>query len=286
MAVTPRRGPRLLHSTRRSFDEHGVDYVRARIDSPYLWQHYVNKPLAILVAAERTSTPLLAWFDSDILVVDEPSELAMGAEEDFLACARDRGVVGTAGGDDPREPFWAHACAVAGLDLDGLPWVRTEQEGQDIRLYWNSGLFVFRRDSGLAEDYLRLNIDLLDSRVGTVSNKMQYNDQVALGLSMLRCGLRWRPLGHSHNYGMSRWHPYDPEGLGAARVVHYHDSLAPDFFPEMVDRLHRHRPEVAAWLETGGPLPRSDVLRGAMRQALRMGRSMRRRRFYRQCRWI
>jgi hypothetical protein len=286
VAVTPRLGPPLLRSTRRAFDELGVDHVRSRTRAPYLWQHYVNKPLAIATAAERASTPLLAWFDSDIIVVGEPTELAMADDEDFLACARDRGIIGSTGPDDPKDAFWAHACAVAGLDLDNLPWVRTEQEGERIRLYWNSGLFVFRRDSGLADDYLRLNIDLLDSRVGTVSNRLQYNDQVALGLSMLRCGLRWRALGHSHNYGVSKWHPYLAQGVERARIIHYHDSLSPEFYPDFVDQVGRHHADTAAWLSERGPLPRPGAPYVAVSEGLRAVRSVRRRRFYRQCRWI
>lgn len=285
LAVTPRVGPPLLRSTHDTLEKHGVEHLRVRGRTRYLWQHYMNKPLAIAAAAERVSTPLLAWFDSDIVIVDPPDELVMGAEEDFLACARDRGI-GSTGPGDPNESYWSHVCGVAGIGLESMPWVRTEQEGERIRLYWNSGLFAFRVDSDFAEDYLQLNIDLLDSKVGSAKTRLQYNDQVALGLSMIRTGLRWRPLSHSHNYGVSRWHPLVREELATARVIHYHDSLAPDFFPELVGRIEATHPQAGSWLRSLGPLPRPPAVQSALRQSLRAARSLRRHTFYRQCRWI
>lgn len=286
LAVTPRFGPRLRPETHRAFDRHGVEHVRFRARAPYLWQHYMNKPLAITAAVERASTPLVAWLDSDIVVVGEPTGLLPGPDEDFVACARDRGGIGSSGPGDPRDAYWAHVCRVAGLDLDHLPWVHTEEEGDRIRMYWNSGVFVLRASSGMAEDYLDLNVALLDARVGTASNRHQYNDQVALGLSVVRRGLRWRQLDHSLNYGVSRWHPDDPDELATARIVHYHDSLEPDFFPELVRRLEARHPEVGAWMRALGPLVGDPPLNRVARQALRAARSVRRRGYYRRCTWL
>ncbi len=65
MAVAPRAGPALLRSTHATLDRFGVERLRFRAHERYLWQHYMNKPLAILAVAERVSTPILAWFDSD-----------------------------------------------------------------------------------------------------------------------------------------------------------------------------------------------------------------------------
>ena len=285
MAVTPRAGPALLRSTHATLDRFGVEHLRFRAHERYLWQHYMNKPLAILAVAERVSTPILAWFDSDMIVVRPPMELVLGADEDFVACARDRGI-GSTGPEDSNDVYWGHVCRVAGIDLDRLPWLHTQEEGEKIRLYWNSGLFAFRRSSGMAEDYLKMNLELLDSRVGTVATKLQYNDQVALGLSMVRTGLRWRPLSHAHNYGVSRWHPSDPGELAQACIVHYHDSLASDFFPELVLRITASHPEVGAWLRSMGSLPRPGLGQAAIRESLRAVRSVRRHRFYRQCRWL
>lgn len=285
VAVTPRFGPPLRKETLAALSRHGVEHLKFRAKSPYIWQHYMNKPLAIAAVAARTTASTVAWFDSDILVIGEPDLIALAPDEDFCACARDRGI-GTTGPDDPRHAYWLHVCDVAGVELDELPWVVTEGDQERIRLYWNSGLFTFRVDSGMADDYLSLNVDLLDSRVGTVTNKHQYTDQVALGLSMARLDMRWRALPHAYNYGVSRWHPDEPSKLAETRVVHFHDSLSPDFFDEFVRRLRVDHPEVAEWIAAVGPLPDRGVTEAATAQLLRLARSGRRRRFYAQSRWL
>jgi hypothetical protein len=286
-AVTPRPGPRLLPSTHEALERSGVQHLRLSGRSKYVWQHYLNKPLSVLAVAERAGTELVTWFDSDMLVADQPDQIMLAAEVDFVACPRDRGGIGSSGPDDAIDGYWRRLCDIAGLEIDGMPWVTTEEEGARIRLYWNSGLFTFRRATSFAEDYLRLNVQLLDARLrSTTDPRVNYTDQIALGLSMLRCGLRWQSIGHDHNFGVSRWHPPDPDGLAKAKVVHYHDSLAPDFFPQLVAQLQASHPELADHLRATGPLVGSPLSRRLPAQVLRGIRSVRRRRYYRRCTWV
>jgi hypothetical protein len=43
-------------------------------------------------------------------------------------------------------------------------------------------------------------------------------------------------------------------GFGAAKVLHYHDSLWPHYFPQLVEMCRTGKPELYQWLNTLGPL--------------------------------
>src|SRR5439155_16055779 len=141
-------------------------------------------------------TDAIAWVDSDILFLREPTELELSNEIDFVASAPDAGVIGSAGAGDPNDPFWERSAALIGKRADDLPWVRTS-DGHLIRFYVNSGLFVYRRASGLGREYLANCKNFLKLRVPRTHSQVHFMDQVMLGLSVIQLGLSWRMLRDS-----------------------------------------------------------------------------------------
>jgi len=258
VAVTPRFGPPLSSKTLRAFDHLGVEYLRFRAQNPYAWKSFLNKHYAMAAVEERCTTEFLGWLDSDLLILGEPDQLRLSDDEDFAACAPDKNI-GTAGPDDPFEPYWREACNVVGLELSDLPWVVTEREGIKIRLYWNSGVFVYRRATGFSKVHLDTTLKLLDAHIASAKAGV-YFTQHTLGMAMVKMGLRWRALPHSHNYGMgtkthARW--YDPEKLRQAKILHYHDAMWMPFWDTFLQCLKDTHPDVATWLATQGPLVNS-----------------------------
>ena len=69
VAVTPRRGPKLRTATLRKFSKLGVDYVRVAPENRYAWMPYLNKYFALKEAQQRANGDLVAWMDSDVLVL-------------------------------------------------------------------------------------------------------------------------------------------------------------------------------------------------------------------------
>lgn len=257
-AVTPRFGPPLSSKTRSHFQQFNITHIRSYPDSGYSWFKFLNKPYALVLAEDYITTETVCWLDSDILILQEPEQLVLHPDEDFLGCASDK-EMGTAGPSDPYEVIWQEICRAAGVLIDDLPWVVTEQEKEKIRLYWNGGIFVYRRSTGYGKDYLQTCIDLLNNHV--VSQLPGYsigiNEMSAIGLAMVRQQLRWRSLPYSHDYSMSslthaEW--YDESMLQDARILHYHDSMWPKFWDEFLRCLQRTHPDVAEWLAPLGPL--------------------------------
>jgi hypothetical protein len=261
LAVTPRFGAPLTAATEAAFDRLNVRHIRYQSQSKYIWFNFINKPSALLVAEDFSTTEAICWLDSDLLFLGEPSHLTLQPGEDFLACASDKNI-GTAGVGDPFDPFWRAIGQSVGINIDDLPWVTTEQEQKQIRLYWNGGILVYRRSTGYAKDYLRMCEQMLDAHILDHNSFAKgtgafAHEQIAVGLSMFRMGLAWRALPYSHDYIMSsRSHHelYRDEDLRSAKITHYHDSMWHWFWDEFVQCLQNTHPEVADWLAPLGSL--------------------------------
>lgn len=254
VAVTPRFGLPLSEKTRRIFKEFNVEYIHYRATHAYTWLPYVNKPEALCTVEKAASTEYIGWLDSDLLIVNEPEQLFLSDDEDFVACAADTNV-GTKGLDDPFEPYQNAICRTVGIDIHDLPWVTTEAEGDRIRLSWNSGIFVYRRKTGFGKDYLDTCLRLIDAKF--VPNMEGYfsigmNEQIGLGLAMFKAGLNWRALPFSHNFTVT---PRTKDGqlchqeqLRTAKILHYHDSMLPEHWDQFLTLLQATYPKVADWL--------------------------------------
>jgi hypothetical protein len=258
LAVTPRFGPPLARATHQALERLKARHVRAPARGDYAWFQFLNKPRALLAGEALATTETACWLDSDILVVGEPDQLVLGPEEDFAACASDQEMA-TTGPENPFHPLWEQHARTLGLALDDLPWITTEVDRKRIRLYWNGGLFVYRRSTDFARRYMETCVRLLDSRVTTQAQgySLGINEMSAIGFAMVKYKLRWRALPDSHNHPVcSRGHEerYREANLRAARIVHYHDAMWPHFWDEFLRCLRATHPEVAAWLEGLGPM--------------------------------
>jgi hypothetical protein len=286
LAITPRFGPPLTRDTRRRFRELDVRHERIPSHRRYAWYHYLNTPLAMAAADERTDAPLLAWLDSDILFLGQPDELLLPEGVDFSACVTDNGVVGSTGPDSPHDPDWRRLCSLLGIEVDELPWVTTHLEGQRIRLYFQAGIFVYRRATGFSRHYLDTCTRVLDARFGFAHNAEHFTDQVCLGLSMHTAGLRWRHLPYELNFPVASFlDSPGREDLARARILHYHDSMGAHHWPTLLGQLETTHPGVHAWLAGQEPLgdPASRPSR-LLREGLRVARGLPRRRYRLQMR--
>lgn len=258
-AITPRSGPPLAPSTRALFTRCDVRHIRRNFPSRYPWFNYYNKPLALVAAEDHITTGSVCFLDSDLLVVREPALLELAAEEDFLAFPVEDKEMGTTGPGDPFEGLWRAACATLGLDLESLPWVTTAQTGHRIRLYFNSGIFVYRHGSGFPARFLDATTRLMDAHIGTAAKGYTegFKEQASIMFASRLMGLRWRALPYAYNYPMSslthaQW--YEREALQAATVVHYHDAMWPHFWDTFMRSMADTHPAVHEWLLALGPM--------------------------------
>ena len=257
LAITPRRGPALAGSTLEAFERAGVTWKRVTPAHEVDWYGPINKPTALAAAEEMADTDQIAWLDSDTLVVGEPSELDLSPGEDFAAmpCSTRHDIGSTGSGE--HEPFWSALCRTAGLPLEDLPWIPCQagEEGT-MRMYWQAGAFVYRRETRLGASQLETSLRLISGRVASRFSGVYFHEQTALGIAVAKRSLRWRSLAGSHNFAVNkiRAADIDPAGFADARIVHYFGSLWSDFFPAFLDIAAVHRPDVADFVRERGPL--------------------------------
>lgn len=259
IAVTPRFGSPLSKDTLQVFEKFEVTHLRPQIKTNYPWFKFLNKPLALVAAEEYITTESVSWLDSDLLILHEPEKLELLPSEEFLGFPVESKEMGTMGPGDPYEPLWKEFCHIIGIDIEDLPWIITAQTNQRVRLYFNGGIFVYRRSTGFAKNYLDICLQLLDSCIGTKAEgyNVGIKEMSAIGLAVIKMGLAWRPLPYSHDYVMlskTHDHWYREELLKEARIVHYHDSMWPAFWPVFLECLRNTHPEVEKWLASLGPM--------------------------------
>jgi len=254
-AVTPRFGAPLLKRTRQAFETLDVHYLRFPARDPYGWNHFMNKPRALRKVEELTQTECVVWLDSDIVLLGEPEGLLLGDGEDIAACPSDKNL-GTSGQKDENEPYWAAICQALKIDMESLPWITTELEQARIRLYWNSGVFVYRRGFQFSSSFFDTCAEMLEARIASKNAGIFFTDQVALGLTAHRKGMGYRNLPYSHNFilGSKLEQPVSREALKQARICHYHDFMWPAHFDEMRSFLDESHAQVSQWLKGLGPL--------------------------------
>ena len=281
IAVTHRFGPPLARSTRRALRARNVDYLRFPSVRRFEWYHYLNKILALRAAERATSARVMAFLDPDVLVLNEPVALRLPDHLDFTACVHaDEGVIGTTGPGSEHERTWALAARITGIDLDSLPWITPLVGAEPIRLYFNGGVFAYRRKTGFSAEFLRVCTQMLKERVGFAGHAENWIEQLALGLAAHRMGLRWELLPSSHDRLTGAFSkPETPRPVPSdTALLHYHEFMQPEHFPRTTAALGPHHPLVARWLTAQGPPanPAPTPWRWAS-EALRVGRGVPRR---------
>lgn len=278
IAVKPRLGPPLRAYTRRRLRELSCELVEIHPRNAYAWHSYLNKYYALAEAESRTPDALIAFMDSDTLFMSEPDEFDLAPDVDVAACPRDRNIGLSNDPHDANLEFWTRACRLLDLTVEQLPWVKTEIGAEDIRLYWNAGVFVYRKESGFLQAWFDAQRRLLGA-AGPDRHLIFWNDQVALGLAAVRAGLRVGHLSGAMNYGLATYfndHVTTP-GLAGAKVLHHHDSMTVQHWGWFMVHLSQARPDVVEWLEPLGPVDASSNLpRRAFRLVIKGGRRLRR----------
>lgn len=290
VAVTPRFGPPLSGITHAALQRLNVEYLRFRADNPYAWKGFLNKHYSMAAVESACTTDCVGWLDSDLLILGEPDQLLLAPDEEFAACAPDKNF-GTTGPDDPCDPYWRAVCEVLGVDLEALPWIVTEQEGDRIRFYMNSGVFVYRRSTGFSKHHLDNTLKFFEARLTSRTTQNSYFTQHIMGITVVQQGLKWRSLPYSHNYPIgSKIYPdwYRRERLQEAKIFHYHDAMWMPFWPTLLECLQDTHPEVAAWLEPQGALKAEAVALPwrVLGKGLKLWRTRQERSYRAQCRLV
>ena len=252
IAVVGRRGPALRPATLSEFERLRVRVVHAQpADNPAPWLNYANKVAGVVVADRIAQTAQIAWFDSDMFVLAEPSGLLLRDGEDLAAQCHPLPPARLEG-DTTHDDYWTRVCALFGVTLTDVEWIAGADGVAGQQLNFTSGLFAWRRGSGFAGRYREAFQTLLASRIAQRSGEFFTADQVVLTPIVTKYRMAWRNLSvedHSIVLGefLARRSSLLPD-FGKARVLHYSDAFAAPFRAQMEDRLKQQAPDFARWL--------------------------------------
>lgn len=269
-AVSPRASRRPARATARALRRLGVQLVGLDLRSacpeyPTSWRTHT------MAAVERRPGPdVLVQLDSDAVFLGDVGPLC----EQAVADARPVDVkgMGSTGPGDPYEAYWVALCALAGVDVDALPFVRATVDGTRVRATHNGGFVAARRGAGLfgrAEALLRegalagiaphagtgLNVVAGHGEVGDAGSRWWGSAQAVVSVAAASLGFEIGPLPAGVNVPMHSWAQLEPKPA-PVRHAHYHWLLSaplPDPNP-MLDGSLGTDAATAAWLAGHVPL--------------------------------
>jgi hypothetical protein len=102
---------------------------------------------AVAEKALSGKSKLLAWLDSDTIVLNEPAELLLSPEKVLGYRPVHHRLLGTAWGEE-LDPFWELVYLKCWASYDPNEFMITHT-GEKIRPYFNAGSFVVRPEAGL-----------------------------------------------------------------------------------------------------------------------------------------
>ncbi|HEY7904139.1 MAG TPA: glycosyltransferase [Casimicrobiaceae bacterium] len=274
VAYAPRPGLGVDAATQRLLREMNVTYVDEPLNVECRAYGSANRVAAAAHAEKHARGEFVIVLDSDTVWLDEP---ALPGDADVAARPIDEKGSATRGPGDPFEAYWRALAALAGVDLDQLPWMRTTISGERVRASYNGGLIVARRGAGVLGRWAELffgsvraglrpyrdtGIDVVASMgaVGRESSEFWGSNQAALALAMWGGGHRVHHYPDRYNVPLhliaqggdidSRWMAAPPAH------VHYHGMFVPRQHEVALDLLARlgTGDDRIAWLRTRVPL--------------------------------
>jgi hypothetical protein len=287
IAVTPRRGLPLTGETLRAFSRLQVRHESFAAPHAYGWWGPMNKPAALRHGERISNAEVVVWLDSDTLILREPTGLLLDGGVDFAAYPASRLLdIGTNGEDD-HESYWQAVCRAHGVNPGSYSWIPgQEREGGRIRMYWQSGVFAYKRSTGLGAKMLKYSERQMEAKIAARASGIYFHEQTALGIATHCEGLSCKVLDESYNTPVNKLvkDQAGPELLEGARILHYFGSAWPDFFSEMAAMIRESRADVAAWLWERGPLADpSPVWTRLVARGLKKGRSRAANKFAKEC---
>lgn len=228
-------------------------------DEPINTEHaeygYGNKVHACDWAARHLDAEILAFLDTDTVVVAETTDLSLAPGIDLAV----RPVVskgeGSAGEGDPNDEYWLRSHRLCGVDEGRV--VETVRDCERIRGYYNAGLVVMRRSAGVADRWLEFlrRFFKADHRLGAKFNNL---DQHALAMVAAGIDDRTMLLDGRHNYPIPQRarlpEPDRSRPMSELVHLHYHRWFhARDFLSSIRPAFDLGDPRVD-WLRARLPL--------------------------------
>ena len=255
LAVNPRRGVAISSAARQRLETLGARLIVRPSANPVPWFPIYNKAAAVQIADHEANGEWVRLLASEPVVLGGPELCALPTGCAFRAGPLSRSCA-SRGADDPNEPFWRIVSAAVGTNLATMEWVRDFFEGEPMRMYFNSGVFAFRRGMRFGDEYAADFLKVLYCGFRSPTSGIYNTSQVTLPLTVHRLGLRAECLPISHHTPIvgNVVREQCEAALPTSKLVHYFRSLTADQFGRFASLFNETHPEVGQWLLKLGPI--------------------------------
>jgi hypothetical protein len=288
IAVRPRVGSSISNRVKKIFIDQDVRLIEENLVTRYDWFPYYNKMLALDVAKPFIETPLVAFLDSDLVFSGEPNNLLLPDGVNFAAVPIDIKEQGT-NGNDEFSAIWRRMCEILGFDFDSIPEIETAWSKQRIKLYFNSGIFISRGYESL-DTFKKSCEALLGARITSAAEGYSEGLKEQGSLTFVAMGTRYQILDLTYNFPLgsrqltAEFDNYQELAFRGAKIFHLHDSLWPQYFDLLIEKLKPRHPALAEMLSSLGPLKINAPITSRLRNRfLQSRRELQKKRYLAKC---
>lgn len=253
----PRAGMQIAEQTAEELRALGVEHHTDTLNRAFHDYPIGNKVIVSAFAEGILDEDILVFLDSDTFFAGEPALFDLPGGIEAAARPVDRKRNGSTGPGDPHDSYWLELQRLFGVP-DGS-FVETNSDQERIRAYFNSGLVVTRRSTGVMDEWQDVFLRL--EREGRLppDGAMQFLDQVALAIVLARRFARVSQLNWRYNYPLPQRsrlaEPAHSAALDELIHVHYHRWFQKPAFLRLLRPPLQLDNDVARWLEPQLPLP-------------------------------
>lgn len=226
-STQPRSTGTLSAGTLEVFREYGVIHEYLPLNEKYPDYGLANKVVVCDYYARQLSSDYLLFLDSDQVVFNNLEAILAEPLPDVRIRPVNKKVAGT-DGDDKNLAYWKELYALCGVKKHGF--VRTSTDHQKIWAYYNSGLVLARRRSGLFEQW-KENFDRVMDKGLMPDHGLFFVEQSTLSATISSMELSVEELLHSYNYSphghLNLSGPDKRLTLDEIHTFHYHKLFRP-----------------------------------------------------------
>ena len=248
LAVQPRFGASLNAHTVKMLEKLSVELIIDYKNNPYTWFNYANKIAAVTIAQSLATTDLIAWLDSDTLIASEPTELVLDSDVDFAArCEFLPPAVHSNHLEDV--PYWYALCQLFGIKYADIPELECDHRKIQLKMFFNSGVFVWRRETNFSSEYYNAFVKLIDSKIAMYRGDFFLADQVIIGPVLMLTGLSWKHLAYKTHHMTFQFQidgSIASPNMKDSAIIHYSKSLSEPYKSKMLERIKQELPHFYA----------------------------------------
>lgn len=242
----PRPGYEISPWVNQAFKRLNVEHITEPLNIKYSDYPPGNKAFAAAFAEKNLPHDQYIFCDSDKLVVNDLSDALVREGYDIAVRPTHGKGVACSDDKDPNMEYWREIWSDMGIPVPQIR-VETTKTIENIIGYWNSGLLVVTRKSGIFTEWMEMLKHIRDKPIEPAANTF-YLDQIALAAVLHKRPSRVQPLPLGYNYPIHRHFLGELPPKNVVRqidglfTVHYHGLIRDPFFLNMFNSFEGSTP--------------------------------------------